>query len=50
MEPQLSQRVWIITGASSGLGLAMASHILAKGDRVRTAHVASIITRMLNIA
>ena len=35
MEPQPSQRIWIITGANSGLGLAMASYVLSKGDRVR---------------
>jgi NAD(P)-dependent dehydrogenase (short-subunit alcohol dehydrogenase family) len=27
-------RVWFITGASSGLGYALARHVLEQGDRV----------------
>ncbi|KAI0687093.1 NAD-P-binding protein [Cytidiella melzeri] len=30
----MSDRVWVITGASSGLGLAMATYMLAQGDQV----------------
>ena len=32
----MSRRVWVITGASSGLGLAMASYVIGQGDKVRT--------------
>ena len=33
-EPTTSPRVWLITGCSSGLGRALASHVLAHGQRV----------------
>ena len=31
----MSPRVWVITGTSSGLGLATALHALRQGDKVR---------------
>ena len=33
-EPQIPSRVWLITGCSSGFGLAPASAVLARGQRV----------------
>lgn len=29
-----SPKIWLITGANSGLGLALAEHALSKGDKV----------------
>lgn len=34
MESNPPQRVWVITGTNAGLGLALASYVLSKGDRV----------------
>jgi len=31
---RMSSRVWLITGANSGLGLALAQVVLSKGDKV----------------
>jgi short-subunit dehydrogenase involved in D-alanine esterification of teichoic acids len=31
-----SPRIWLITGANSGLGLSLAQHVLAQGDQVRS--------------
>ena len=31
----MTERVWVITGTSSGLGLAIAEYALAQGDKVR---------------
>jgi NAD(P)-dependent dehydrogenase (short-subunit alcohol dehydrogenase family) len=31
----MSGRVWVITGTSTGLGLAMARYMLSRGDKVR---------------
>ncbi|GBE84252.1 NADP-dependent 3-hydroxy acid dehydrogenase [Sparassis crispa] len=30
----MSSKVWLITGTSSGIGLALAQHVLAQGDKV----------------
>lgn len=30
----MSNRVWVITGTSSGLGLALAKYVLERGDKV----------------
>jgi len=30
----MTEKVWLITGASSGLGLALAEYVLSKGDKV----------------
>ncbi len=30
----MSKNTWFITGASSGLGLALARHVLKRGDKV----------------
>lgn len=30
-----STRIWVITGSNSGLGLAIAEHVLSQGDTVR---------------
>ena len=30
----MSETTWFITGASSGLGYALAEHVLQKGERV----------------
>ncbi|KAI0317733.1 hypothetical protein OF83DRAFT_1171735, partial [Amylostereum chailletii] len=30
----MSARVWLITGANSGLGLALATYVLSQGDKV----------------
>ncbi|KAI0916220.1 hypothetical protein AcV5_003218 [Taiwanofungus camphoratus] len=32
--PFMSAKVWLITGASSGIGLALAHHVLLQGDKV----------------
>ena len=34
----MSSRVWVITGTSTGLGLATAVHALRQGDKVRYYH------------
>ncbi|KIP03708.1 hypothetical protein PHLGIDRAFT_226893 [Phlebiopsis gigantea 11061_1 CR5-6] len=34
MANKLEQRVWLITGANSGLGLAIASYVSSRGDKV----------------
>ena len=31
---EIDQKTWLITGASSGLGHALARHVLEQGDRV----------------
>jgi hypothetical protein len=36
---QMSNSTWLITGASSGLGYALADHVLKQGDRVVLADV-----------
>ena len=33
----MHKSTWLITGASSGLGLALAEHVLARGDAVTLA-------------
>lgn len=30
----MTQRIWVVTGTSSGFGLAIAKHALSEGDKV----------------
>lgn len=39
MASAVSTRVWVVTGANSGLGLAIAQHVLSQGDKVRLARL-----------
>ena len=40
----LSSKVWLITGANSGLGLTLAQCVLSKGDKVKPCLITCMIT------
>ncbi|CCM00440.1 uncharacterized protein FIBRA_02472 [Fibroporia radiculosa] len=42
-----SQKVWLITGANSGIGLALAKYVLAQGDK---ASLQSVVATVRNIS
>ena len=43
----MSPLVWLITGANSGLGLALALHALSQGDKVKPCRSVSAWSRLI---